>query len=290
MLITDFLASSPAGFVAVTGILGLLIGSFLNVVIHRLPIMLEREWQAQCAELSGTEPPAHEAFNLITPRSRCPHCAHPVSALENIPILSYLLLKGRCAACGERISIRYPFVEAMSAVLAAIVAAHFGFGWQAGAALLLTWALIAISMIDADRQLLPDIITLSFLWLGLTLNLAGTFTDIRSGVIGAVGGYLTLWLVFHLFRLATGKEGLGYGDFKLLAMLGAWLGWQSLPLVIVLSSAVGATVGIALILVRGRDRNVPMPFGPYLAAAGWLALLWGDRITQAYLRWAAPGL
>jgi leader peptidase (prepilin peptidase) / N-methyltransferase len=290
MPLIDFLQASPTAFIIVAAILGLLIGSFLNVVIHRLPLMMEAEWRQQCAELAGqsdTEP--QPAINLITPRSRCPHCGHAITALENIPVLSYLALKGACSACGKAIGLRYPLVEALTGALTALVAWHFGWGWQAAAAGVLTWALIALSLIDFDHQLLPDSITQPFLWLGLTLSLygtAGVFTDTHSSIIGALAGYLSLWLVYQIFKRLTGKEGMGYGDFKLLALFGAWLGWQMLPAIILLSSLVGAAVGITLILVRGRDRNLPIPFGPYLAAAGWIALLWGGQITQAYLQWA----
>ncbi len=287
---TDFagyLTSHLWGFTLLAALFGSLIGSFLNVVVYRLPLMMERTWRKQCQELAGTADAPHttdeeQPFNLVVPRSRCPHCGHAISALENIPIISYLWLRGRCSECGKHISMRYPIVELTTAVLSAITAWHFGFGWAAGGALLLTWALIALTLIDYDHQLLPDDITLPFLWIGLLLGLAGLFTDSTSSIIGAVAGYLSLWTVYILFKWATGKEGMGYGDFKLLAMLGAWMGWQSLPIVIILSSVVGAIVGITLILFRGRDKNIPIPFGPYLATAGWLALLWGDAITHRY--------
>lgn len=285
---SGYLSESPWAFTLSALVLGLLVGSFLNVVIYRLPLMMERAWRAQCQELLGTfEPPSsaakgEESFNLITPRSRCPHCGHAISALENIPVISYLWLRGRCAGCGKPISARYPLVELTTALFSGITAWHFGFGWAAGAALLLTWALIALTLIDYDHQLLPDDITLPFLWIGLLLSLYGLFTDSASSIVGAVAGYLSLWSVYILFKWATGKEGMGYGDFKLLAVLGAWMGWQALPVIIVLSSVVGAAVGITLILFRGRDRNIPIPFGPYLATAGWLALLWGHDITHLY--------
>ena len=286
MTLVDYLAATPWAFTVAAAVLGLLMGSFLNVVIHRLPLMMERAWRAHCRDvfITGPAPPAEDEphLNLLTPRSRCPHCGHAISALENIPVLSYVWLKGRCTGCGRRISPRYPIVELASGILSAITAWHFGFGWAAGTALLLTWALIALTMIDFDRQLLPDDITLPFLWLGLLLSLAGLFADTTASVIGAAAGYLSLWVVYLLFKLVTGKEGMGYGDFKLLAMLGAWLGWQALPVIIVLSSVVGALVGISLIVFRGRDKNIPIPFGPYLAAAGWLTLLWGHEIVQGY--------
>ncbi len=270
------------------GLLGLTIGSFLNVVIHRLPIMLERDWRAQCAELAGTQNQAEdsERFNLVVPRSRCAQCGHQIKAWENIPLLSYLFLRGRCSACGQSISMRYPLVELLTAALSVAVAWRFGVSWQTGAALLLTWALIALTFIDFDRQLLPDAITLPWLWFGLGISLFGVFTDVNASVVGAMAGYGLLWSVYHLFRLVTGKEGMGYGDFKLLAMLGAWTGWEMLPIIVLLSSLVGAVVGIALIVTRGHDRSVPIPFGPYLAAAGWIALLWGQNILQLYLGWS----
>ncbi|MGI9303457.1 MAG: prepilin peptidase [Gammaproteobacteria bacterium] len=276
-------------FVAVVAVLGLMIGSFLNVVIHRLPIMLQREWERECAEVLHEESHNEDdkPFNLITPRSRCPHCEHAITAWENIPLLSYLLQRGKCTACGAAISARYPLVELLTAVLSVAVAVHFGYRWETGAALLLTWALIALSVIDLETTLLPDIIVLPFLWLGLLINLNGAFTDIHSAVIGAIAGYLSLWVVYHLFRLLTGKEGMGYGDFKLLGMLGAWMGWHALPLVILLSSVVGAAVGIALIVVKRRGKDVPIPFGPYLAAAGMITLLWGNQLTRWYLNLAS---
>lgn len=280
----DYLAAQPWAFVAAAAVLGLLVGSFLNVVIHRLPIMMERSWRGQCRELLGVEEAAtEERYNLVTPRSRCPHCGRPVGALENVPLLSYLYLKGRCAGCGQPIGLRYPVVELASGVLSAVVAWHFGFGWAAAAALLLTWGLIALSVIDFDHQLLPDSITLPLLWLGLLLSLYGVFVDSAASIVGAAAGYLSLWTIYVLFKWATGKEGMGYGDFKLLAMLGAWVGWQGLPVIVLLSSVVGALVGITLIVARGRDRNIPIPFGPYLATAGWLTLLWGDALTARYL-------
>lgn len=271
------------------GLIGLCVGSFLNVVIHRLPKMMEREWQTQCAELRGEIPPIDgEPLSLAHPRSRCPSCGHPISALENIPLVSYLLiLKGKCSGCGIRISPRYPIVEAFTGLCSAYVAWHFGPTVQAAGALLLVWALVALSAIDLDTQLLPDSITLPLLWLGLLFNLWATYTDLPSAVIGAMTGYLALWSVFWAFKLATGKEGMGYGDFKLLGALGAWLGWQLLPAIILLSSIVGAVVGIGLIVAARHGRNVPIPFGPYLAAAGAIALFWGREITQSYLQMLA---
>lgn len=286
--------SQPAWFIPLAAVLGLIVGSFLNVVIHRLPLMLQREWRRQCHEYLGetgttvAPVPEGERYDLLVPRSRCPRCGHAIGAAENIPVISYMIQRGRCRGCGGKISARYPVVETVTAALSAVVAWHFGWGFAAGAALLLTWALIALSVIDLDHQILPDNITLPVLWLGLLLSLGGTFTDPRASVLGAVAGYLSLWTVYQVFKIATGKEGMGYGDFKLLAMLGAWLGWQFLPAIILLSSVVGAIVGITLVLIRGRDKNIPIPFGPYLAAAGWLTLLWGEDINRFYL--AAVGL
>jgi leader peptidase (prepilin peptidase) / N-methyltransferase len=289
----QLLQNSPLFFVALCGIVGLMVGSFLNVVIHRLPKMMEREWRAQCAELTGI-PVADETalaapYNLVVPRSACPHCGHNISALENIPVISYMVLRGKCRGCGAPISARYPIVEAVSGLLSAYVAWHFGFGLAACAALLFVWALVALTCIDFDTQLLPDDITLPLLWLGLLFNLANTFTTLHSAVIGAIAGYMLLWLVYWLFKLTTGKEGMGYGDFKLLAAIGAWMGWQLLPLVILLSSVVGAVVGITLIIAARHGRNIPIPFGPYLAGGGLIALFWGQTLTQSYLQLlAAP--
>lgn len=272
-------------FAITAGLLGLIVGSFLNVVILRTPTILIRRWQQDCQELAGQSSPVEtEPFNLITPRSRCPHCGHAITALENIPVLSYLWLRGRCAGCKQPINARYPFVEILSAVLSGITAWHFGFGLAGLAAIVLTWLLIALTFIDIDHHLLPDVMVLPFLWVGLLLNVFGTFATLTSAVIGAAAGYLSLWLVFHLFKLVTGKEGMGYGDFKLLALLGAWLGWQYLLLVVLLSSFLGAVIGIGLIVFQGRDRAQPLPFGPYLALGGWVALLWGNELIRNYLQ------
>ncbi|MGC2458631.1 MAG: A24 family peptidase [Gallionellaceae bacterium] len=283
----QLLQTSPLFFIVLCGLVGLLVGSFLNVVIHRIPKMLEREWQAQCAKLSGKQPEDLPRYNLVVPRSACPHCGHNISAWENIPVISYLLLRGKCKECGARISLRYPTVEAISGLLGAYTAWHFGFGPAAFAALLFVWALIALTFIDFDTQLLPDMITLPLLWLGLLFNLSGLFASLHDTVIGAVAGYLVLWGVYWLFKFATGKEGMGYGDFKLLAAIGAWLGWQMLPLVILLSSLVGAVVGIVLIVAARHGRNIPIPFGPYLAGGGLIALFWGHALTQNYLQMVA---
>jgi leader peptidase (prepilin peptidase) / N-methyltransferase len=274
--------SNPLIFALCAALLGLCVGSFLNVVIHRLPKMMEREWRAECAELAGEEAPAAERYNLVVPRSACPSCKRPITALENIPLLSWLVLRGKCAGCSARISPRYPAVEALSAALSAYVAWHFGFGMAAAGALLFTWAMIALTFIDLDTFYLPDSITLPLLWLGLLLNINGTYSPLSDAVIGAAAGYLSLWGVYWIFKWATGKEGMGYGDFKLLAAIGAWLGWQMLPLTILLSSLVGAVIGIGLIVFAGRGRSVPIPFGPYLAIAGMIALLHGPALTRAW--------
>ena len=281
-----WLASEPTAFLGAVTALGLVIGSFLNVVIHRLPIMLRKAWHADCAQASGDgpdSPATREPFNLVVPRSRCPACGHAIGAWENVPVLSYVWLRGRCSACGVRIPLRYPVVELVTTVLSVAVAWRFGPTWQTAGALALTWVLVALAFIDLDEQILPDIITLPTLWLGVVLNLGGLFTSLEASVIGAVTGYGFLWTVYQLFRITTGKEGMGYGDFKLLGMLGAWLGWQALPIIVLLSSLAGALVGVALILLRGHDRNVPIPFGPYLAVGGWVALVWGQDLARAYL-------
>ena len=271
--------------VPLAALFGLMIGSFLNVVIHRVPLMMQRAWEEEArAILEQPEPESAPArFDLWWPRSRCPQCSREIRVHENIPLLSYLLLRGRCPGCANRISWQYPLVELLTAVLFAISILHFGPTAAGAAALLFTGILVAAAGIDARTTLLPDQLTLPLLWSGLAINYFGVFTDLESAVIGAIAGYLALWIVYHGFRLLTGKEGMGYGDFKLLAALGAWLGWQALPLVLLLASLVGAIVGIALILLRGRDRNIPIPFGPYLAAAGWIALIWGDALLALYL-------
>ncbi len=269
-------------------VFGLLVGSFLNVVIYRLPIMLERSWKRDCCELlEQTIPDQAETFNLILPNSTCPHCGHKIRAWENIPVISYLFLKGSCSNCKQKISVRYPIIELVTGLLSAYLATQVTVGYPLLFALIFTWVLIALTMIDIDHQLLPDNLTLPLLWLGLLINTQGIFSSLSDAIIGAAAGYLALWSVFWLFKLVTGKEGMGYGDFKLLAALGAWMGWQSLPLIIILSSFVGAIIGIAGIIIMGRDKNIPMPFGPYLAIAGWIAFLWGDDITATYLQFAA---
>ncbi|PWG65161.1 prepilin peptidase [Spiribacter halobius] len=283
MGLLDILAADPLLLAVATAVLGLLVGSFLNVVILRLPVMMERDWQAQCAELTGAPPPEGEAVSLVHPGSRCPACGHAIRPWDNIPLLGWLLLRGRCRDCGARISARYPLIEAVTALLSVVVILHFGATPAGLAALVLTWLLIALTVIDLDHQLLPDSLTLPGLWLGLLLSVGGVFVAPATAIVGAAAGYLTLWLVYHGFRLLTGKEGMGHGDFKLLALLGAWLGWSQLPLVILLSSLVGALVGVGMILGLGRHRDQPIPFGPYLAAAGWIALLWGEPLIDAYL-------
>lgn len=276
--------SNPLVFALCAALLGLCVGSFLNVVIHRLPKMMERQWRAECAELSGgeTPDPVAKPYNLVVPRSACPACNRPIAAIENIPLLSWLALRGRCAGCRARISPRYPAIEALTAALSAWIVWHFGFGMAAAGALLFTWAMIALTFIDLDTFYLPDSITLPLLWLGLLFNIGGTYTPLPGAVIGAAAGYLSLWSVYWIFKWATGKEGMGYGDFKLLAAIGAWLGWQMLPLTILLSSLVGATIGIGMIVFAGRGRSVPIPFGPYLAIAGMIALLYGPALTRVW--------
>lgn len=285
LLITDVFHSLPWLYFSLVFLFSLMIGSFLNVVIHRLPIMLEREWQAEYLSYFNpeTQLQQEERYNLMVPRSACPHCGHAITAMENIPLLSWLWLKGRCRECQAPISARYPLVELLTALLSLVVAATFPPGWGLLAALLLTWVLVALTFIDLDKMLLPDQLTLPLLWGGLLFNLAGGFVPLADAVIGAMAGYLVLWSLYWAFKLLTGKEGMGYGDFKLLAALGAWLGWQTLPIVLLLSSLVGAIIGISLILLRNHHQNKPIPFGPYLAIAGWIALLWGDTITRWYL-------
>lgn len=283
MSVVHLLQNSPVFLIASAALFGLAVGSFLNVVILRLPKMMERQWRAECAEIAGAAPPPPEKFNLIVPRSRCPACEHPITALENIPVVSYLMLGGRCSACKTRISARYPIIEALSGLLSGYVAWRFGLSAAGLSALIFVWAMIALAFVDLDTFYLPDDITLPLLWSGLILNMFGVFTDLRSAVIGAVCGYLALWSIYWLYKLATGKEGMGYGDFKLLAAIGAWLGWKMLPLVILLSSFVGALIGISLIALARQGRDVPIPFGPYLAIAGVIALLHGAAINKRYL-------
>lgn len=278
---------NPILWYTLAGIVGLMVGSFLNVLILRLPRMMEREWAEDCAELTGQPLPAAPPFNLLRPASHCPLCQHRLRVWENIPLLSYAMLRGRCAACGGAISWRYPLIEALTALLTVFVAWHFGFTWQMPAALVLSWGLLALAVIDLDTQLLPDALTQPLLWLGLLLSPLGLFTDCTSAILGAAAGYLSLWLLFHLFRLLTGKEGMGRGDFKLFALLGAWLGWAALPQIALFSTLTGAAVGMVLIALGRQERHAPMPFGPFLALAGGISLFWGDMIVAAYLRWGA---
>ncbi len=298
MSIAALLTSSPALLIGASLVLGLIVGSFLNVVIHRVPIMMERQWREECAELEQQDHAAtvpatalvKERYNLVVPRSACPACKAQITALQNVPILSYIFLRGRCANCGARISVRYPIVEALTGILSAAVAWKLGVAWSTAAALVLTWFLVALAFIDLDTQLLPDSLTLPLLWLGLLLSLfapapagAPVPVDMRSSIIGAIAGYLCLWTVYHLFRLLTAKEGMGYGDFKLLAAIGAWLGWQMLLPTILIAAAVGAVAGIALLAFRGQNRSTPIAFGPFLAAAGWLMLMFGRELVTGYL-------
>ncbi|PCJ19637.1 MAG: prepilin peptidase [Gammaproteobacteria bacterium] len=309
MDLTLYLQQSPCVFAGFVFLFTLAIGSFLNVVIYRLPVMLENEWREQANEFLALEQEEEnqestqskhdttdststdnqvesqkttESFNLAFPNSRCPSCEHEIKPWENIPVVSYLFLRGKCSKCKTKISLRYPAIEIVTACLSALVAYHFGFGWQAAAVLPLTWALVTLTMIDFDHQILPDNITLPLLWAGLLINVNGLFVPLSEAVIGGCAGYMTLWTVYWIFKIITGKEGMGYGDFKLLALLGAWMGWQALPLIILLSSLVGAIVGISMIVILGRDKNIPIPFGPYLSAAGFIALLWGDQIVNQY--------
>ncbi len=288
MLLFDFLQSNTTAFYITIALLGLVVGSFLNVVILRLPVMMHKAWRKECCEfleIDNDSKNEDEQYSLVKPYSRCPHCQHEIRPWENIPILSYLFLQGKCSSCHAGISIRYPAIELLSCILSLVVAWHFGYGLQVLSGLFLTWALIALSFIDIDHQLLPDDITLPFLWLGLLCNLFGLYTDIYSSLIGAMAGYMSLWLIYILFKIVTGKEGMGHGDFKLLALLGAWMGWEVLPLTIILSSFCGAFIGISMILFGGHDRKQAIPFGPYLAMAGWIAMIWGQEITAAYNGW-----
>lgn len=275
--------SPDALFILGAATLGLVVGSFLNVVIHRLPKMMEADWRAQCAELEGRDPPQAGTYNLWVPNSHCPACKAPLRVTDNIPVLSYVLLRAKCTHCGARISARYPIVEALTATLSAIVAWQLGWGWAGALALALTWTLIALTFIDADTTFLPDSLTLPLLWLGLLANTFEIFVPLKDAVLGAAAGYLVLWSVYWLFKLVTGREGMGYGDFKLLAALGAWLGWKMLLPIILLSSVVGAVVGLALIVLARRGREIPIPFGPYLAAAGFITLLIGEPLAARFL-------
>ena len=289
MLLLDGLSHSPVFLAVATLLLGLCVGSFLNVVAHRLPLMLEREWRRESRELLELAPePEAAPLSLVSPASRCPACGAAIRPWQNVPVVSWLALRGRCAACRAPISVQYPLVEAATGLLSAYCAVRFGWSPQLAAALALTWALVALTVIDLKTQLLPDALTLPLLWLGLLLSIPAVFVKPAASIIGAAAGYLSLWLVYHAFRLATGKEGMGHGDFKLLAALGAWFGWQALPLIVLLSSVVGTIVGLGLILLRGHDRNVPIPFGPYLALAGWIVLVGGRDLADLWLRLTLP--
>jgi leader peptidase (prepilin peptidase)/N-methyltransferase len=294
MTMLNLIANNSTVLIVLSIVLGLLVGSFLNVVIYRVPVMLQRDWRQQCCEFLELDEKEfskddlnakHKIFNLVKPDSHCPQCNAPVRAWQNIPILSYVLLRGKCASCQKPISMRYPIIELVTGLLSGVVAWQFGATWLALAFLVLTWSLISLTMIDFDHQLLPDNITLPLLWLGLLVNalLPETTVSATDAVLGAIIGYMSLWSLYWVFKMLTGKEGMGYGDFKLLAALGAWMGWQSLLLIVILSSLVGAIVGIALLLFRGQDRNIPIPFGPYLAGAGFIAMLWGDALNQLYV-------
>jgi leader peptidase (prepilin peptidase)/N-methyltransferase len=285
MPLIEGLQSSEIFFVSFCTVFGLMVGSFLNVVIYRLPKMLEQNWLRDCAELRGEPGEALPPYNIVIPRSACPHCGHGIGALENIPLISYVILRGRCSRCGAPISARYPVVELLTGFLSAFTAWYFGFGFTACAALGFTWAMITLAFIDMDTQLLPDAITSPLLWGGLLVNLSDGFTDIHSAVVGAVGGYLSLWLVYHGYKLIARREGMGHGDFKLLAAIGAWFGWQMLPLVILFSSVTGVIVGIGLVLFARHGYHVPIPFGPFLVGGGMVALFWGKEINHIYLSW-----
>lgn len=291
-----FFSTNPWTLISAGLILGLLVGSFLNVVIYRLPVMLKREWREQCEVFFDSDPDINaeittenkipKKFNLAIPHSSCPHCGHKITALENIPVISYLFLRARCSSCNAGISARYPIIELCTGILSAVVVSKFGFSWISLTMLFLTWCLITLSLIDYDTQYLPDNITLPLLWLGLLFSLYNPALSPTDSIIGAAAGYMSLWVVFQGFKIFTGKEGMGFGDFKLLAALGAWLGWKYLLLIVVLSSFVGAVSGILLIIIKGRDKNIPIPFGPYLAAAGWIAMMWGDNILGTYLNFS----
>ena len=290
MAIASFFATYPIALLVFALVLGLIIGSFLNVVIYRLPVMMQRDWTEQCYEFleikddkaKKNDTDRFANFNLSQPGSHCPNCKHEITAIENIPVLSYLIQAGKCKNCKAPISKRYPIIESACGIFTQLIAYQFGFTWLALASLVLTWSLLVLTMIDYDHQLLPDDITILILWLGLIINYFGLITTLEEAFLGAIAGYMILWLVYWMFKLLTGKEGMGHGDFKLLAALGAWMGWQALPQIILLSSLIGALIGIGLIIIKGRDKNIPIPFGPYLAGAGFFSLLWGDELNQLY--------
>ena len=290
MAIASFFATYPIALLVFALVLGLIIGSFLNVVIYRLPVMMQRDWTEQCYEFleikddkaKKNDTDRFANFNLSQPGSHCPNCKHEITAIENIPVLSYLIQAGKCKNCKAPISKRYPIIESACGIFTLLIAYQFGFTWLALASLVLTWSLLVLTMIDYDHQLLPDDITIPILWLGLIINYFGLITTLEEAFLGAIAGYMILWLVYWMFKLLTDKEGMGHGDFKLLAALGAWMGWQALPQIILLSSLIGALIGIGLIIIKGRDKNIPIPFGPYLAGAGFFSLLWGDELNQLY--------
>jgi len=281
--IIDFFLQNTGTFYLFVILFSLSVGSFLNVVIYRFPLMLEKNWKSQCRELLDLKQEIEKEITLSKPASTCPNCQHKIRAWENIPVVSYLFLKGKCSQCRTHISFQYPAIEILTALLSLVVAINFGVSWQTLAGMVLTWSLIAMAMIDLHKMILPDDLTLPVLWLGLLLSLFNIFTDPVSSIIGAVAGYMILWMVYQTFKLLTGKEGMGYGDFKLLALFGAWFGWEQLPLVIILSSATGAVIGITMMLIKKHQREQPIPFGPYLAIAGWICMLWGSQITDWYL-------
>ncbi|MCB1755049.1 MAG: prepilin peptidase [Gammaproteobacteria bacterium] len=282
----DLLQANTFLFLAIVALFSLFVGSFLNVVIYRLPIMMENSWRRECRELLDHEPgndsQAETTFNLMVPRSRCPSCGQLINAWQNIPVISYILLRGKCGNCGTPISIQYPIIEIVTSILCVLVALKFGVSIQTLAGIIITWSLITLTVIDFRHTLLPDDITLPVLWLGLIASLLPVFVSPSEAIVGAAVGYLSLWSIYWLFKLVTGKEGMGYGDFKLLALFGAWFGWTSIPVIVLLSSVVGAIVGISLIMVKGRDRNIPIPFGPYLAAAGWIYMVYGEALKAVY--------
>lgn len=282
-MMIELLKQSPVLFITAVAILGLLIGSFLNVLVYRLPIMMERQWKTEAAEYLEQTPPKFEPFDLVKPDSACPHCQSQIRAWQNIPVLSYILLGGKCANCKKPISVRYPVVETVTALLSGLIAWYFGWSIQTGFLLIFMWLTIALTLIDFDTHLLPDSLVFPLIWLGLFANLSHSFVPLEQAVVGAMAGYLSLWSIYWVFKILTGKEGMGYGDFKLLAAFGAWFGWQALPLIILLSALVGAVVGISLMVILSRDKNIPIPFGPYLCGAAWVYLFWGEAITVWYL-------
>lgn len=292
MSLFNLLEHSTPFLLSTVFVLGLIVGSFLNVVIHRLPKMMQKEWRSDCCEfleIENTNQSDKKNYNLVVPRSACPECGHQITALENIPLLSYLFLRGKCSNCSTHISLRYPTIELISGLVSALAAWHFGFSIETLMIMLLSWSLICLTMIDYEEQLLPDSITLPLLWLGILCNYFEMFTSLESSILGTIFGYLAFWFIYILFKITTGKEGMGHGDFKMLSMLGAWLGWQMLPLIIIMSSIVGALIGIVLIIFTSHKKSKPIPFGPYIAVAGWIAIFWGNQLTEQYLGWSNMG-